>query len=128
MEVLMKKTSMTLAEVLYYKKIHIIKGDTGDGVCNILSPPETLMTPGIRQIVMTKKRLNHYMNMSEEEIMADIKVSQRYQDNKLLVDLDQIPEDIVLEVINLYDLSDYKCKSTMRYFMKNNLSNLVGVI
>ena len=68
------------------------------------------------------------MNMSEEEIMADIKVSQRYQDNKLLVDLDQIPEDIVLEVINLYDLSDYKCKSTMRYFMKNNLSNLVGVI
>jgi 5'-3' exonuclease len=74
---------------------HILKGDRGDGVPNILSPGDVFVSGG-RQKPMSKKKM--------QEFIANPPVTDaRYIENATLVDLKQTPEDmqsVILEQFN----------------------------
>ena len=69
---------------------HIIKGDKGDGVPNILSS-DTVFVEELRQKPITKKKLGEWKMFG---IPKEEHIQRNYQRNKKLIDLDEIPNDL----------------------------------
>lgn len=105
-----------------YLKEHILKGDTGDGVPNILSPDNCLAV-GERQKAMTKKRMALYsegtQNMDEETL-------RRYHRNKMMIDLSQIPQSYQDSILEDYNAEkEVGREQLFNFFVKKKLKNLL---
>ena len=100
---------------------HIIKGDAGDGVPNILSPDNCFVV-GERQKPITQKRLNSFMDvasMSEE-------VLRNYKRNESMINLSLVPERIQEKILEKYEEVNAKNRSKLfNYFIANKLNNLM---
>ncbi len=100
---------------------HIIRGDAGDGVPNVLSADNTFVT-GSRQKPITKKRLVEW----KEIPTRPTEVERNFHRNKALIDLKDIPQDIKQQVVDKYEYDDGKDRSQLlNYFIKNKLRNLM---
>lgn len=105
-----------------YLEEHILKGDTGDGVPNILSPDNCLAV-GERQSPMTKKRLALYSQGPE---VMDEETLRRFHRNKMMIDLSQIPQkyqDLVLEEYNKE--SSVGRELLFNFFVEKKLRHLI---
>jgi len=99
----------------------ILKGDRSDGVPNILSPDDCFVT-GEKQKPMTKKRIEEYSNVGE----LNYELSTRFNRNKKLIDLSQIPEVYEESIINSY--RSYKVNDRSKlltYMIENKLKSLM---
>lgn len=106
-----------------FLKEHILKGDSGDGVPNVLSADNCFVV-GDRQKPLTSKKFDHYMNLDPSKY--DSMVARNYQRNKELIDLNFTPEEIRSKVIEQYNNQNNKDKSKlMNYFISNKLKNLM---
>lgn len=100
---------------------HIVKGDSGDGVPNILSQDDCLVV-GIRQKPVTKKRLAEWV----DESSMDEQTKRNFYRNKSMIDLECIPKDIVDQINEAYDTINDKDRSKLfNYFIQNKLRNLM---
>jgi len=105
-----------------YLKEHILKGDTGDGVPNVLSSDNCLAI-GERQKPMTQKRM---ALLHEGPAAMDEETLRRYHRNKMVIDLGEIPNNYKQQIREEFD----KDKSIGReqlfnFFIKKKLKNLV---
>ena len=105
-----------------YLREHILKGDFGDGIPNILSEDNCLVI-GKRQKPMTAKRIEKFTesfdNMSEEE-------KRRHERNKMLIDLKCVPDKYKEQIIEkLNQEKTIGRKKLFNYFVKNKLKNLL---
>lgn len=106
-----------------YLQEHIMKGDAGDGIPNILSPDNCFVI-GERQKPMTTKRLDHYINTDPKDYEAN--VLKNYERNRMLIDLDNTPMVIEKKILNQYKEQPKKDRSKlMGYFMKYQLKHLM---
>lgn len=106
-----------------YLKEHILKGDSGDGVPNILSSDNCFVI-GERQRPLTAKKIEHYIKISPNEMETNI--ARNYFRNERLIDLDYTPEEIRSKVIESFNSQSNKDRSKlMNYFIANKLRNLV---
>jgi hypothetical protein len=74
---------------------HILKGDRGDGIPNILSPADVFVTGG-RQKPMSKRKMSEFMTTPPIDY-------ERFKENAILVDLKQTPKEMqasILEQLN----------------------------
>ena len=107
----------------HYLKEHILKGDSGDGVPNILSSDNCFVV-GERQRPMTTKKMEYYLKLSPNEM--ETAIARNYMRNKQLIDLDETPEEIRVKVMESYHAQDKKDRSKlMNYFIANKLRNLI---
>lgn len=105
-----------------FLKEHIMKGDSGDGVPNILSADNTFVL-GERQRPLTAKKIEKYMKMTPNEMETII--AKNYIRNAQLIDLNYIPDDIKEKVMESYQKQANKDRSKlMNYFVANKLRNL----
>ena len=112
-------------ESLYDKTI---RGDTGDGVPNILSSDDTLITEGKRQTPITKKKMELWRGKKPEEFCNEAML-RNYHRNKTLVDLRETPESIRINIISQYDNQEAGDRSQLwNYFVDKRLKNLMEVI
>jgi len=112
-------------ESLYDKTI---RGDTGDGVPNILSSDDTLITEGKRQTPITKKKMELWRGKKPEEFCNEAML-RNYHRNKTMVDLRETPESIRINIVNQYDNQEAGDRSQLwNYFVDNRLKNLMDVI
>jgi len=112
-------------ESLYDKTI---RGDTGDGVPNILSSDDTLITEGKRQTPVTKKKMELWRGKKPEEFCNEAML-RNYHRNKTMVDLRETPESIRINIVNQYDNQEAGDRSQLwNYFVDNRLKNLMDVI
>jgi 5'-3' exonuclease len=82
---------------------HIFKGDSSDGVPNVLSPDNTFVD-SIRQSPVTKKKIETWMSGIENlQSVMDEETYRNYCRNKKLIDLEEIPDDIKQNIINTYE-------------------------
>lgn len=103
----------------------IIRGDSGDGICNIKSPNDSFVT-GLRQKPITKSFIKqtisaNLLNLTEEEKI-------RFDENKLLIDFSCIPEDIQKHIIDTYLSLDGKSadlNKIMEFLMKIKAKQLL---
>jgi len=101
---------------------HVLKGDTGDGVPNILSADNCLVV-GDRQKPMTKKRIDAFSN-GIDNMPEDVKAN--YYRNKMMIDLEETPQkykDIILEEFNKE--KDIGRSKLFNYFIDKKLKNLL---
>ena len=111
-----------------YLKEHIFKGDTSDGVPNILSPDNTF-TDGIRQKPLAKKKIASWMEHNFEDVAPNDEVKRNYQRNRKLIDLTYTPEELSSEIINTYKEAPYGDRSKLlNYFIQKRLRNLTESI
>ena len=105
-----------------YLSEHVLKGDVGDGVPNILSSDNCLAI-GERQRPMTKKRMATYL--SDPESM-DEETKLRYNRNKKMIDLSQIPEEYKEQVLSQFVVEkEIGREHLFNFFVKKKLKNLL---
>lgn len=105
-----------------FLKEHIMKGDAGDGVPNILSSDNCFVV-GDRQRPLTAKKMEKYLKMNPNEMESVI--ARNYFRNAQLIDLNYIPEEIKEKVMESYEKQANKDRSKlMNYFISNKLRNL----
>ena len=107
-----------------YLKQHIIKGDRGDGIPNILSDDDTFVSQK-RQSKIVTARLNSWINMEPNEFCND-RMYRNYCRNEQLVDLNKTPSDIIDKIVDLYqNYKDNGRSKLFNYFVKHKLKNLM---
>lgn len=98
---------------------HILKGDAGDGVPNVLSDDDTFVSDK-RQRPLTQKKINKIYN--DGAVILDSATDRNFMRNKHMVDLSMVPESIKNEVINKYDTEAGKDRSKLfNYFITHKL-------
>jgi hypothetical protein len=101
----------------------ILKGDTGDGVPNVLSPDAVFVSGG-RQRPLTQKKIDKIY--SDGGVMLDPTADRNYMRNKQMIDLSMIPDFIKNEVINKYNGEAGKDYSKLfNYFIDHKLKLLI---
>ena len=110
-----------------YLKEHILKGDTSDGVPNILSPDNTFVD-GLRQKPMGKKKIVEWGKnplRPVEMALPNDEVKRNYQRNLSLIDLSKSPEEIFISCIRAYqEAPDGDRSKLLNYFTQKRLKNL----
>lgn len=103
---------------------HIIKGDKGDGVPNVLSTDNTFIT-GERQKNIMSVKLEEWIK-DPSSMPTDEVFKRNYDRNKMLVDFACIPEPVKEEIINTYTNTPYGDKSKLlSYFISNRMKLMV---
>jgi len=105
-----------------YLKEQILRGDSGDGVPNILSADNTLAI-GARQKPMTQKRLATLL--SDPETM-DQETRLRFNRNKKMIDLSEIPQEFKDQILEQYRKEKTIGREHLfNFFVKKKLKNLI---
>ena len=108
-------------------KEKIIRGDKGDGIPNIFSPPDCFVRE-LRQKPITKISVDKLLNEDLENASNDY-VRCGFVRNQTLIDLSFIPKDIKEKIINSYEESKPAPKQKLfNYFVEKKLMNLMDVI
>jgi hypothetical protein len=103
---------------------HIIKGDKGDGVPNVLSGDDSIVN-GERQRPISSKKLEEWVT-DPTTMPNDETFIRNYHRNKQLVDLSMIPEEVKTGIINTFTSYSAKDKSLLLdYFIKNRMKQMI---
>lgn len=101
---------------------HVLRGDVGDGVPNILSPDNCLAV-GQRQKPMTSKRIEMYSKGTND---MDEETLRRYHRNRTVIDLGEIPEKYKTQILEEFNKEKEVGRGQlMNFFMKKKLKNLL---
>lgn len=106
---------------------HIIKGDAGDGIPNILSDDNSFVI-GKRQSPVTQKKLDNLAALNLDG-KYDHPNFRNYIRNKQLIDLTQIPANVRQNILESYtSQGGKKSPNLLNYFIANRLRNLTDSI
>lgn len=125
-----QKKFIRTADPLKYISEHILKGDRGDGIPNIMSDDDTFVMDK-RQKPMRQKKIDAILSASSPETsdVMDQTSIRNYHRNRQLIDLDFIPENIRMDITTEYDDFVPKLRSgLLNYFIKHKLRNLTDCI
>ena len=111
-----------------YLKEHVFKGDTSDGIPNVLSP-DNIFIDGLRQTPLSKNKIASWMEHDFDDVAPNDEVKRNYQRNIKLIDLSYTPKELSSEIINTYKEAPYGDRSKLlNYFMHKRLRNLTESI
>jgi hypothetical protein len=107
---------------------HIVKGDTGDGVPNILSKDDVFMV-GERQKPMSAKRLAEFIDKGFDACKNDDE-RRNWHRNATLVDFKFIPEDVQKSIVDAYlsNAPQGNKMTTFNYLMEHRCRLLLDEI
>lgn len=107
---------------------HIIMGDKGDGVPNILSDDDTFVN-GQRQRPIRKDKVAEWKKMKPEDFITNDEMWRNFQRNRELVDLSRIPEDIKEAIIDSYQKQKGGDRSgLLNYFIANRMKQMIELV
>lgn len=110
-----------------YLAEHVLKGDSGDGVPNVLSSDNCFVI-GERQKPLTQKKIDALLELGLDGKL-DHSLARNYMRNKHLIDLSMIPADVREKILESYNAQDNKGREKMfNYFIANKLKNLMESI
>jgi len=99
----MTKQIMKEADPVRALQEKVLRGDSGDGVPNVLNADNTFVD-GIRQKPLTSKKIEEWIKQWDN--LSNIMDSDTYKNflrNRTMIDLSQIPEDKKTEIINTFE-------------------------
>ena len=107
---------------------HILRGDSGDGVPNVLSNDDTFISES-KQTPLRQTRIDDWIHNAERlrEVMPE-EIFRNYQRNRKLIDLAEIPEDVQQSIINTFNGQKPPMKmKVLNYLIKKRCTNLIEV-
>ena len=124
------KKELTVDNPRVWLQTHIIKGDKGDGVPNILSD-DNVFVEGFRQTPITQKKIDSIIeDLEEGELLYAASWYRNYCRNKKLIDLSETPKELRREIINNF-MADKPDTRWMRrgkvfpYLVENKCNELI---
>jgi len=106
---------------------HIAKGDRGDGIPNFISPDGCFVNV-IRQKPLRAKYLDNLKgdNINDvQEAFEDEELKRGWIRNRLIIDLEYIPEGIEKQVLNKFDTPQKGRDKMFNYFITHKLKHLM---
>lgn len=125
----MQKKMVTDKNPLTYMWNHIMRGDTGDGVPNILSADDTFVTES-KQTPLRQTRIDEWIANSDKlrEVMPQ-EIYRNYQRNKKLIDLTEAPKELQEQIINTFKEQRIPMKmKVLNYLIKKRCNHLIEVV
>jgi hypothetical protein len=108
---------------------HIIKGDSSDGVPNILSDDDCFMAEDKRQKPITKKRMDEFLQAYSQTGQVQDKYAANWNRNKTLIDLLHIPSEYESKIESEWNKPFTPSRGKiLNYMIEKGLRNLVGDI
>ena len=123
-----KFISASKQEIIDFTVEHIVKGDTGDGIPNILSKDDVFVA-GNRQTPVSAKRLTEFMQKGIDACRND-EEKRNWKRNACLVAFDNIPSDVEESIIVTYLSNKPKGDkmTVMNYLMEHRCRLLLDEI
>jgi hypothetical protein len=116
------------ASVNSYLMEHIIKGDKGDGIPNILSPDDCFITE-TRQKPITAKKLEAWETISPDDfhnVEPNVDVQRNFNRNRYLIDFEYIPNPVRNNILGVWVDRPHKDRSQLlNYFMEHKMKNMI---
>ena len=107
-----------------YLKEHIMKGDSSDGVPNILSA-DSCIVDKIRQKPLSKKKIESWIDQEPADFCNEEQL-RNYHRNMKLIDLQFTPLDIVDQIGEQFNETPQgKRSGLLNYFIERKLNNLI---
>lgn len=109
---------------------HILKGDSSDGIPNVLSEDDVFLQEGVRQSPITRKKIDIWVSGADnlEEVMGS-EIYRNFCRNKVLIDLEEMPDEIRAHIIEMYNNLEVAPKSKIfNYLIKHRCKNLLADI
>jgi len=107
---------------------HILKGDAGDGVPNILSDDDTFIISTKKQKPMRQKTIDELW-IEYDSTNSISKHERNFARNKTLIDLSMIPQEIEEKILKEFNEQPKKDRSKLfNYFVSHKLKNLMESI
>lgn len=100
-------------------KQHIISGDRGDGIPNILSPDNTYAIGGRNKSIL-KEKLEAWIKSDPKDFCINDTMRRNYERNRTLIDLACVPLDIQKQIITTYENTKVKPKMAFLNYMANH--------
>ena len=127
----MKRDFIKVDDAAFYKFDHICRGDSSDGVPNVLSVDESF-TEGIRQKPMRAKKIQEWYTANGDSQLMDMMGQDTYRNycrNKSVIDFDYIPEDIKTDINNKYNQQTNKNKrGVLTYLIEKRCNMLIDSV
>ena len=119
-----QKKMLSVPDPYKYLKEHIIRGDKGDGIPNILSADDCIVE-GVRQKPISKKKLEVWMKAKPEDFCKN-GMAEKWERNRKLIDFDCIPSELVKAIVNEFDKEKTpKQDQLLNYFISKRLKYLM---
>ena len=108
---------------------HIMRGDSGDGIPNVLSADDTFISEN-SQTPLRQTKIDEWLESSDNlKDVMDIDTYRNYQRNKKLIDLSDIPEDVKESIINNFNgQTKTPNMKVLNYLIKKRCNNLIEVV
>ena len=111
-----------------YIKVHILKGDSSDGIPNVLSN-DNVFVEGLRQRPLSKKKIEAWKDGEFEGTTASQEIIRNYERNKKLIDLDNCPSELQAEILKNYTEAPCGDRSKiLTFFIDKRLKELTESI
>lgn len=107
-----------------YLQEHIIRGDRSDGIPNILTCDDAIVT-GKPQKKMSKDKIASLANMSPDEFTNFIRL-RNWKRNAELIDFGRIPAAVVDRILNASSKTKVEPTVNLNYFIDNKLQDILS--
>lgn len=106
---------------------HIFRGDSGDGVPNVLSEDRVFVDGG-RQTPLSAKRIDEWLVAAKEnklqDVMTDV-VYRNYVRNRTVIDLTKIPQSIKDQILSAYRETPSKGNNKIFNYLVSKRCNML---
>lgn len=110
---------------------HIVRGDSGDGIPNILSEDDVFLIPELRSKPIRQMKLLEWKNKggisNPEFFCKDADMLRKFMRNRLLIDLSQMPSDIASAIKSAFEnIEDHSSRKVFDYLVKHRLTKILA--
>ena len=106
-----------------YLQEHIIKGDRSDGIPNILTCDDAIVT-GKTQKKMSREKISTLASMNPNEFTNYIRL-RNWKRNAELIDFTRIPEEVFDSIVDTFENTSPRDSISMDYFIEYNLQDII---
>lgn len=114
-----RKKQIKTTDPYKYLREHILKGDRGDGIPNIMSR-DNCIVDGERQKPLSAKRIEYLAGFVDLSKVLPADQLKNFKRNEQLIDLHMIPEDITTAILQEYDEQQPKSVEVFRKYLQDH--------
>ena len=102
---------------------HIVRGDRSDGIPNILTCDDAIVT-GKPQKKMSKEKITSLASMDPQDFTNFIRL-RNWKRNSELIDFNKIPTQVYERIITYVSRNKVRDSLNIQYFIDNNITELI---
>ena len=120
------KKKLITEEIDYHLWHKIVRGDSGDGIPNILSDDDVFVNTDKKQVRISKAMIEKW----QKKGFGSPEIIEKFRRNETIIDLSKIPENYVNEIRNewIKNKSVYETRGSneiMNYLINNDLTQFI---